>query len=352
MKLKDILALACEEDASDMHIMAERPVMIRADGKLRPLGESAVTAEEMEEILQAFLTKAKKERLDKEGEVCLAVTVSGFLRLRVNIYRQRGTYALSSRIMPLEIPKPQELDLPASVINLAKEKKGLVLITGESGSGTSMTAASLLSQIAGSGAKHIVTIENPIEYLIESKTGIVSQREIGSDAKDFARALDMAEKQDADVIFASELPDAQSVLSALKAAESGRLVLFSMRVAQTEHALNRLLGLVPGDMRDFARVQLADVLKGVVWQQLLPRRGAEGRSAVFETLLADPSIRSLIRSDRISQISAAMEEKKELGMQSMDDAILDAYTKSRISEETAAEYAVNKSRMRQWMKVY
>lgn len=352
MKLKDVLVRACEANASDIHIMADCPVMIRKDGILRPLEESAVTAEDMEEVLRAFLTQAKKERLDREGEVSLAVTISGFLRLRVNIYRQRGTCALSSRIMPTEAPKPEELELPPAVLNLAKEKKGLVLITGEAGSGTTTTAASLLGQIAGSGAKHIVTVENPIEYLIDGGRSIVSQREIGSDAKDFARALDMAARQDADVIFAGELPDAQTVLSALKTAESGRLVFSILRVAQTEHALRRLLEMIPGDMREFARMQLAEVLKGVVWQQLLPRRDMEGRGAVFEVTLSDPSIRSLIRSDRIGQISAAIEDKKELGMQSMDDAILDAYMKSRICEETAAEYAVNKARMRQWMKVY
>lgn len=352
MNIKDILALACEADASDIHIMADRPVMIRAGGKLRPLEESVATAEDLEDVLRALLTKAKKERLDREGEVNFAVTISGYLRLRVNLYRQRGTYALSSRIMPLEIPKPQELDLPSSVINLAKEKKGLVLITGESGSGTSMTAASLLNQIAESGDRNIITIENPVEYLIESKTGIVSQREIGSDARDFSRALDMAQRQDADVIFVSELPDAQTVLSALKAAESGRLVVSCAHLARTEQALGRLLGMVPGDLRDLAGIQLAEVLKGVVWQQLLPRSDKKGQVAVFEILLADPSIRSFIRSGRFSQIPAAMEDKKELGMQSMDDAILDAYMKSRILEETAAEYAVSKSRMRQWMKVY
>lgn len=352
MKIKEVLLKAYEAKASDIHMMADSPVMIRADGELRPLEESNVEAADMEEVLQAFLTKSKRERLDREGEVNLAVTISGFLRLRINLYRQRGTYAAAFHMMPLDIPAPEELEIPPAVIALAKERKGLVLITGEAGSGTTTTVASLLNRIAQQESKHIITIESPVEYLISNGKGIVSQREVGSDTREHARALKAAMRQDADVIFISELPDADTVMEALKAAESGRLVISSMPTGQAVHTLQRLIELFPSDMRDLARMQLANVLKGVVWQQLLPRCDKGGRNAVFEVLLADQDIRALIRGERMHQIFSAIEDKRERGMQSMDDAILDAYMKSKIKAETAAAYAVDEKRMRQWMQIY
>lgn len=352
MKIKDVLLKAYEAKASVIHMAADCPVMARTDGKLYPLEQSNVEAADMEEVLQAFLTKAKKERLDREGEITLAVTISGFARLRVTLYRQRGTYAASLHMMPLDIPAPEELEIPHSVLKLAQERKGLVLVTGEAGSGKTSTAASLLSQIAQGESRHIVTIENPVEYLIANGKSIVSQREIGSDVKDHAKALKAALRQDADVIFISELPDAETVLEALCAAEAGRLVIAALQAGQTAHALRRLIEMVPKDKGEFARMQLANVLRGVVWQQLLPRCDREGRSAFFEVLLADQDIRSLIRSDRMCQIPSAIEGKREYGMQSMDDAILEAYMKSKIKAETAAAYAVDEKRMRQWMQIY
>lgn len=352
MKIKEVLRKAYEAGASDIHMMAGCPVMIRTEGRLRPLEESDVADEDMKEVLAAFVTKEKKEILDREGELVFVLAIPGFSRLRIALYRQQGKYAASVRMMPSEVPAPQELEIPDSVLKLAEEKKGLILLTGEAGSGTTTTAASLLCQIAKGEPRHIVTIENPVEYRIGNGTGIVSQREVGSDAKGVSEALKAAVRQDADVIFASELPDADAVLEALKAAEGGRLVITSLRVAQAARALRRLTESVPSDMRERAREQLSGVLKGVVWQQLLPRRDKEGRSAFFEVLLADSDICALIREGREGQIASALSQKRESGSQLMDYAVLDAFMKSKIEAETAAAYAVDETRMRRWMQIY
>lgn len=352
MNLKEVLVKAYELQVSDIHFMPDCPVMFRKNGKMRIYSEEKILASDMESILQVFLKKEHRERLEEQGEVDTAVTITGFSRLRVSIYKQMGSYGAVVHILSLEIPSPEELELPSSILKFSNESKGLILINGEAGSGKTTTIASLLCQIVAEEAKNIITVENPVEYLLPHGIGMISQREVGSDTKTFAEAVKAAIRQDADVLYIGELSDTDTIFEALNFAEAGHLVFASMCTAGTEDTLHRLIDLFPEERRSQIRVQLAGVLKGIVTQQLLPRSDVEARSAVFEIMLPDKEIRMLLREGRISQILSIMENKNECGMQTMDDAVLSAYMKSRILEETAVNYARDKERMQRRMRIY
>lgn len=352
MKIQEILQQAYEMKASDIHMLPDSPLMFRVNGKMTAVEGGNVQAADMKKIVKELLETGQIEELEQEGEVDTAVSVGDFSRIRVNIYKQQGTYGVALRILSSTIPKPEELNLPKSILELTKENKGLVLITGEAGNGKTTTMASLLDYIAKRDTKHIITIENPIEYLIPSGSSLVSQREIGSDTKSYAKAVKAALRQDPDVIFIGELSDVDTITEAIAAAESGHLVFSSLYTNRTEDTLHRLIDIFPTHRRQQIRVQLADVLKGVVAQQLLPRCDMDARNAVFEIMLADKEMQTLLREDRIEQISSLMEKKNAVGMQTMDDAILSAYMKSRISGDTAVGYASNTERMRQRITIY
>lgn len=352
MTLKEILLQAYERHASDIHIMTGSPVMFRVNGTLAAYREEPVIASDMEEILNVFLNKAQRNTLDAKGEFDTAVTIAGFSRLRVSLYRQSGEYGAAVHMLSLEIPTPDELELPMAAQKLTEAGKGLILVTGEAGSGKTTTVASLLDKIAKTQAKHIVTVENPIEYLLPRGIGMASQREIGSDTKSYADAIRAAMRQDADVIYISEISDPDTALAALAAAEAGHLVIASLYTGRAEDTLKRLSDLFPEQRRRQAYAQLSGVLRGIVAQQLLPQRDGDSQSAVFEIMLVDKEMQALLLEGRFSAVSSAMEKKREAGMQTMDDAILEAYMKSRILAQTARQYATDKERMRQRMQIY
>ena len=352
MTLKEILLQAYERHASDIHIMTGSPVMFRVNGTLAAYREEPVIASDMEEILNVFLNKTQRNMLDAKGEFDTAVTIAGFSRLRVSLYRQSGEYGAAVHMLSLEIPTPDELELPMAAQKLTEAGKGLILVTGEAGSGKTTTVASLLDKIAKTQAKHIVTVENPIEYLLPRGMGMASQREIGSDTKSYADAIRAAMRQDADVIYISEISDPDTALAALAAAEAGHLVIASLYTGRAEDTLKRLSDLFPEQRRRQAYAQLSGVLRGIVAQQLLPRCDGASQSAVFEIMLVDKEMQALLLEGRFSAVSSAMEKKREAGMQTMDDAILEAYMKSRILAQTARQYATDKERMRQRMQIY
>lgn len=352
MKIIEILQRACEAKASDIHMVQDCPVMLRIHGKMNALEEDVVQASDIEEWVAELLTEMQLMELKKTGDIDTAVTIPGFSRVRANVYKQRGSYAIAIRLLSSIIPSPQELEVPDAVWKLTKENKGLILITGEAGNGKTTTIVSLLQEIAQNETKNIITIENPIEYMLPNGKSIVSQREIGSDTLSYAAAVKSALRQDPDVIFVDELSDAETILEVLAAAEAGHLVFSSLYTKSTEDTLNRLIDVFPVHRRQQIRVQLASVLKGVIAQQLLPRSDENSRSAVFEIMLMDKEIQALLTEDRIAQIHSALENKKDLGMQTMDDAILSAYMKCRITNETAISYAVDTENMRKMTQIY
>ncbi len=352
MTIEEILHLAKERDASDIHMAPWNPLMFRIHGKLIPLDQKILDKTDVESLIRPMMTKTQLVDLERTGELDFAFTISGCFCVRVNIFRQRGTYAASLRLLSYEVPTPEVLGVPKSVIELTKQKNGLVLITGTAGSGKSTTLASLIDVIAERNYKNIITLEDPIEYLHSHKKAIVSQREIGCDTKSYADGIQAALRQDPDVIMVGELRDTDTILAALAAAETGHLVFAALHTCNTVDAITRLIEVFPPHQQQQVQVQLASVLRGATAQQLLPRSDIDGRTAAFEVLLTNQSVKNLIREGKNYQIANVIQNSKKEGMQSMDDAILDAYMHSQITKETAISYAQNPDGMAQKMKIF
>lgn len=352
MKIEEILQKAYDNRASDIHMIPQSPLMFRIDGEMTADEGEEIRTEDIEDVLQSVLSEEQKQKLTEEGEIDFAVSISDFSRVRINIYRQRGTYAAVFHMLSQEIPLPEQLDISRAVIELTQKKKGLVLVTGGVGSGKSTTLASLIDLIAKRDTKNIITIEDPIEYMFSHKKSIISQREIGSDAKSYAGALKSALRQDPDVILVGELTDAETISMAITAAETGHLVFSSLPTNCAQDTLYRLIDVFPPYQQQQIRVQLAEVLNGIIAQQLLPRSDKKGRIAVYEVMLANKEIRNLIRDNRISQIPSAIGAGKKEGLQTMDDAILSVYMRSKITAETAVSYAQDAETMQTKIKIY
>lgn len=352
MTIKEILELAKENDASDIHMAPGSPIMFRTNGRLVPKDEEILRPTEIDKLIHEIMTKEQLALLKEEGEQNFAYAIPGFCRTRVNIFSQRGIYAVSLRILSYDVPTPESLGIPKSVVALTEKRRGLILVTGTAGSGKSTTLASLIDVIAKRDYKNIITLEDPIEYLYSNKKSIVSQREIGYDIKNYVEGIHAALRQDPDVIMVGEMSDMDTIGAALAAAETGHLVFATLHTSNTVDAVARIVDVFPPYQQQQIRVQLASVLRGIVAQQLLPRSDVRGRVGVFEVLLGSPMIRDLIREDKIHQIQGVITKNKKEGMQSMDDAIMDAYMRSQISVETAIAYAYDPDAMSEKVQIF
>lgn len=351
MTIEEILRLAKEIDASDIHIASGSPLMFRINGRLVPK-EELIKPADIEEILKDIMSKEQLKDLENMGEVDFVFSVPGFSRVRVNAFSQCGTYAISLRILSCEVPTPESLCVPASFVELTNRKKGLILVTGTAGSGKSTTLASLIDVIAERDYKNIITIEDSIEYLHSRKKSIVSQREIGLDTENYASGIRSALRQDPDVIVVGEMQDVDTIAMALAAAETGHLVLATLHTGNTTDALTRIVEVFPPHQQQQIRIQLASVLIGVVAQQLLPRFDVRGRIAAYEVLIANQSVKNLIREDKNYQIPGIIASSRKEGMQSMDEAILEIYMRSQITMDTAISYAHDSERMEQRVRIF
>lgn len=352
MEIADIFRKAYEEKASDVHFMPGCPVMARIDRKLRVFSDTDMQESDMEKLFSFLLTKSQKKKLETAEEIDEVITTSEQFRLHFNIYKQQGVHAAAVRILASEIPSPSRLHIPEAVRELTREQKGLILINGAAGSGKSTTVASLLKEIAAEEIKCIVTIEDPVEYLIPRGKSMISQREIGKDVRSYAQAVRSSMRQNPDMIYIGELQDKETVLAAIMAAETGRLVISSLHTDKIEDSLYRLLAMFGNERKEEIRRRLADILKGIVIKQLIPADYGNGQRAVYEVMLAIPEIRKRITEGRFDQIVAVMEQSGELGMLTMDDALLAAYMKSEISAETAMSAASDAEKMKQKMRIY
>lgn len=339
MQIQDVLTLAQENKASDIHISPGNPVMLRIDGELEPYGEQKLMPNDIDEMLRPLMSNKELNHLEEVGELDFAFSVPGFSRIRANVFRQRGTFAAALRILSYDVPSAETLGIPKSVIELTEKKRGLVLVTGATGSGKSTTLASLIEIIANRDRKNIITLEDPIEYLHTNKKAIVCQREIGCDTLSYTNALRAALRQDPDVILLGEMRDADTITTAITAAETGHLVFSTLHTNNSSDAIDRILGSVDPEKQQQIRLQFSSVLEGVVAQQLMPRSDRDGRVAAFEVLLATPAVRNLIRESKTMQIPSIIQTSKKEGMQTMDDCILSLYFQNMISEKTAIEYA-------------
>ncbi len=343
--LEDILARAKEHGASDVHFAPGSPVILRVNGQLLHLDDVTLMPEDIDPLVRQLLRQDQLEELAERGELDLSHTIRQFGRMRVNVFRQRGTYAMAIRLLSFDVPTVDELHLPETVVSMAHEKRGLILVTGATGSGKSTTLAALIHLINKTYAKHIITLEDPIEYLHRHQKSMVTQREIGLDSNSYADALRAALRQDPDVILVGEMRDLETISTAITAAETGHLVFSTLHTKDAASAIDRIIDVFPPHQQQQIRIQLAGVLEGVVAQQLLPCVNADGntvnRIAAFEVMVANTAIRNLIREGKTFQIPGVMQTGKKEGMVLMDDAIFGLYKEGKIASDTAISFALD-----------
>ena len=342
MKFIEVIQRAIEMNASDVHITVGIPPAARVNGELLDIAEDCLRPEDTKSLVLEALDENQKMRLEQNGELDLSYSAKDLGRLRINAFKQRGSYSMAIRIVNLNIPSMDELGLPDAVKNLAKTRRGLILVTGPTGSGKSTTLASMIDQINHDRSGHILTLEDPIEYLHKHNKSIVNQREIGLDSDSFSNALRAALRQDPDVILIGEIRDLETMSIAITAAETGHLVLSTLHTLGAAKTIDRVIDVFPPHQQQQVKTQLSSVLEGIVSQQLLPKREGDGRVASFEVLVATPAIRSLIREGKTQQIQTMLQTGTKYGMETMDMFLLKLYKERKISNESLLSYAVDK----------
>lgn len=336
--LDEILRMSVEEKASDIHFTAGCPPYYRIDGVLTPLKGDKLQPTDLEALLLPILDNRHRNELETNGQTDMAYAIPGVGRFRVNVYKQRGTLASAMRCLPFSIPDADSLGIPAEVQALTAKKRGLVLVTGPTGSGKSTTLASLVDIMNRKYPYHIITLEDPIEYLHRHQYSMVNQREIGSDSNDYAQALRAALREDPDVILVGKMRDLETISTALTAAETGHLVLSTLHTIGADKTIDRIIDVFPPNQQQ-VRIQLASVLECIISQQLIRREDGGGRVAALEVLFANTAIRNMIRENKTYQIISTMQTGKRQGMQTMDDAIYELFLRGDISADSAVSYA-------------
>ena len=337
--LNEILIQSVKERASDIHLTSGRAPSYRVDGVLAPIMGERLTPQMLEDILLPLIDKRHREELEETGQTDFAYAISGVGRFRVNVFKQRGTLAAVMRSLPFNIPEPEDLGIPREVVEMTSRKRGLVLVTGPTGSGKSTTLASLIHVINRTYPYHIITLEDPIEYLHRHDKSVVNQREIGSDSTDYAQALRAALREDPDVILVGEMRDLETISTAITAAETGHLVFSTLHTIGADKTIDRIIDVFPPNQQQQVRIQLASVLECIVSQQLLKKADGSGRVAALEVLFANNAVRNLIRESKTYQIPSIMQTNKRAGMQTMDDALYDLFMRKVIDADTAVTYA-------------
>lgn len=341
-KIDKFLELLVRHNGSDLHISVGVPPMLRVNGVLKRIEYAPLSQSEVKLWLHQIMTEKQQAAYVSEYDYDFAYEIEGLGRFRVNVFTQRNGLSAVFRVIPAKIPTPDEINMPHAVRKLTQHHKGLILITGPTGSGKSTTLATLVDSINRTRACHIITIEDPIEFVHESKKSLISQREIGQHASSFARALRAALREDPDVILVGELRDLEAIQLAVTAAETGHLVLGTLHTASAPKAIDRIIDAFPADQQNQMRVQLAESLVAVIAQQLLPLRNSGGRIAAFEVLIALPAIRNLIRDNKIHQIYNSMRIHQKDGCQIMDVALADLAKLGKILPEEAFTRAHNR----------
>ncbi|MBE3562534.1 MAG: PilT/PilU family type 4a pilus ATPase [Hydrogenibacillus schlegelii] len=318
-RVSGYLSLGARRKASDVHLAAGEPPAIRLDGALLVLPEPPLTAAELWAFIEEALDSSGLARLQKEGSIDAPYGIEGVATFRLNIFKQKGVPALAARIIPDRVPTVEELGLPEAVRSLARLEDGLVLVTGPTGSGKSTTLAAIIETINREAARHIITLEDPIEYVFENRRSLIRQREIGRDAASFAAALRAALRQDPDVILVGEMRDLETIATAITAAETGHLVLSTLHTKNAAQTIDRIIDVFPAAQQNQVRQQLSATLRAVVSQRLLPRRG-RGRVALAEILINTPAVANLIRQQKTHQIPSLMQTGTAYGMQTFERA--------------------------------
>lgn len=345
MHIDDLLRNVTERGASDLHLTVGLPPILRVDGSLvrtnyQPLGPS-----DTQRIVYDILTNEQVEKFERTKELDFSYGVKGIGRFRVNVYRQRGSVGAALRSIPDQIPTFEQLGLPPILRELTKKHSGLILVTGPTGSGKSTTIACMIDTINSENPVHIMTMEDPIEYLHRHKRGMVNQRELGQDTDAFGNALRAVLREDPDVILIGEMRDLETISAALTLAETGHLVFGTLHTRCAPQTIDRVVDVFPPHQQDQIRVQLSNTIESVVAQQLLPRTGG-GRCAAIEIMVATSAIRNLIREGKTYQIYSALETGAQFGMQTMDRQLSDMHRMGYISQEEALSRAIDRENLK------
>jgi twitching motility protein PilT len=332
----DLLKTMIEKGASDLHITTGSPPRLRVDGRLIPLDFPALTPVETKSLCYSILTDSQKHKFEENSELDLSFGVKGLSRFRGNIFMQRGAVAGAFRTIPFEIRTFIDLGLPEIVNELVKKPRGLILVTGATGSGKSTTLAAMVDRINSERYDHIITIEDPIEYLHGHKKCLINQREVNADTVSFKAALRYVLRQDPDVVLIGEMRDLETIEAALTVAETGHLTLATLHTNSAVQTINRIIDVFPPHQQEQIRVQLSFVLEGILAQQLIPKKNGKGRVLAVELLVPNPAIRNLIREDKIHQIYSMMQTgQAKFGMQTMNQSLVELFSKGHLSYEDA-----------------
>ena len=344
--LPDLLKMTVEKGASDLHIATDTPPQVRVHGELARLEMPALTPAETKQLVYSVLTDSQKKRFEESNELDFSFGLKGLARFRCNVFMQRGAVGAVYRLIPEKVPVFADLGLPAVLATLADRPRGLVLVTGPTGSGKSTTLAAMLNKINAERHGHILTIEDPIEYIHPHKNCLVNQREVHSDTHSFSNALRAALREDPDIVLIGEMRDLETVESALKIAETGHLTFGTLHTNSAAQTINRIIDIFPSGQQSQIRTQLSLVLEGIVCQALLPRADGKGRVVSLEILVPNSAIRNLIRDDKVHQIYGAMQAGQEkLGMQTANQSLASLYMKRLITLETAMMSSSNKDEL-------
>lgn len=341
MLLQELLQATMEKNASDLHLTVGAPPTLRVNGHLVPLTNEKLLPGDTQKYAREILVDSYEE-YENAGEIDTSYSISGLGRFRANVYKQRGGDTIALRVVSLKVPTLKELNFPSPVKELTNKQRGLVLVTGPTGSGKSTTLAAMINEINHNRTAHIITLEDPIEYLHKHNKSIVNQREIGRDSKSYQSALKAILREDPDVILVGEMRDLETISVAITAAETGHLVLSTLHTIGAAKTIDRIVDVFPPFQQQQIKIQLAAVLQGIVSQQLLPKADDKGRVAALEIMMATPAIQNLIREGKTHQIESSVQTGIKYGMKTMDMSIAELYKQGEISKDTALTYAVDR----------
>ncbi|MGQ9524379.1 MAG: type IV pilus twitching motility protein PilT [Armatimonadota bacterium] len=349
MHLDDLLREVVQRGASDLHITVGVPPVFRVDGQLRAGKYERVTPLDSQRLLYDIMTDEQIQKFEANWELDFSYSLGKIARFRVNVYRDRGTVAAAFRLIPAKIPTIRELGLPLILEELTRRPRGLILVTGPTGSGKSTTQAAMINQINHERSAHIITIEDPIEYLHTHHKSIVNQRELNQDTKSFAAALRSALREDPDVLLVGEMRDHETIGTAITCAETGHLVIATLHTNNSAQTVDRIVDVFPAEQQQQVRVQLSNTLEAVLCQQLVPRADGPGRVCAMEVMIATPAVRNLIRESKAHQITSVIQTSANVGMQTMDMALRDLYQRGLISYDDAISRAMNPDELKRML---